>query len=394
MEHTLLERCKQPFRWARSWFWVLWNGYPARNLRVIGVTGTDGKTTTCWLIYSMLQQAGLNVGMITTVGIKYVVSGKEVRLENSLHVTNPDAKVVHRLLRTMMNAGVDYVILEVTSHRLAQMKTVGYNVSIGVLTNLTPEHLDYHGTMERYAAAKARLFRAVKFAVLNRDSDWFEYFRTACPSFTKILPYSKTSLRKIPECLEGEYNKYNIAAAETVAEIVGVPIEARTKAVAEFAGVPGRREEVKNSLGIRMVVDFAHTANGLQQLLQSLKKPHGKVLLVFGCTGERDKSKRPEMGKVAAQYADVVVVTADDPRSEDLGDIYAAIVSQVPHPEKTFIREDDRDAAIALAMSKAKRGDTVVAAGMGHEQTILIKGSEIKRSDRQAFEKALHRRME
>ncbi len=405
MQKSFTEQLKQPIRWLRSWGWVLINGYPAKRLTVIGVTGTDGKTTTCWLIYEMLKAAELSVGMITTVGIKYFLNGKETVMENALHVTNPDAKVVQAWFKKMADVGVKYVIMETTSHRLAQMKTVGYNTQIAVLTNLTREHLDYHGTMENYAGAKAKLFKNAKYAVLNKDSEWFEYFRKIS-NRAKIVEYSKTDLRDINSKLSGDYNKYNIAAAKAVAEIVGVSTNTVAKVVKDFSGVPGRKEEVKNKLGIKMIVDFAHTPNALQQLLVSLKEEtKGKIILVFGCTGERDKGKRPEMGVVAKKFADEVIVTADDPRSEDLGEIYKEITKDVPHPNPSpnistkshgyaagegdfkFLREDDRDKAIEMAVRMAKKGDTVVAAGMGHEQTMLIKGQEINRSDRAAFEK-------
>ncbi len=388
MQNSILEKIKQPFRWIRSWWCVLYNGYPAKRLKVIGVTGTDGKTTTCWLIYEIFKVAGYKVGMITTVGIKY----NDKVIDTGLHVTNPDAKVVQGLFKKMADEGIEVVIIEVTSHRLAQLKTMGYNTQVAVLTNLTREHLDYHGDMQRYAEAKARLFRRASYAVLNADDEWFEYFKAQIPvnNRQRIIDYAKTNIREISLALGGEYNKYNIGAAEAVAKIFDIKPGVVFDVVKNFSGVPGRRERVQNNLGIGMIVDFAHTPNGLEQLLKSLmaeKAPKAKLILVFGCTGERDKGKRPEMGLVAEKYADEIIVTADDPRGEDLGKIYSQIISKFESRNPKFIREDDRDKAIEMAVKMARRGDIVVAAGMGHEQTILIGKNENKRSDRVAFEK-------
>lgn len=392
MNHELWEKLKNPFRWLRSWFWVLYFGYPAKKLTVIAVTGTDGKTTTVNLIYEILRAAGYKVGMVSTVGAR--IGNKVVGLR--LHVTTPDEEVMQKLFKQMVDAGCTHAVIEVTSHRLAQYKTEGYNVKIAVLTNITHEHLDYHGTMEEYVAAKARLFRHVPFAVLNRDDPLFENLKFKISNLNsgganalranfkiQISNYSKTKLRDINPSLEGEYNKQNIAAAEAVAKILDVRSQIVEKVVRNFAGVPGRREEVKMGQKFRCIVDFAHTPNGLKNLLESLKGK-GRLILVFGCTGERDKDKRPIMGEIADKYADIVIVTTDDVRNESQDEIYKQIGS------KKAIREDDRDKAIMMAVKMAKPGDVVVAAGMGHEQTQLIGRVEIRRSDKEAFIMGIH----
>jgi len=352
-----LEKIKNPFRWVRSWFWVLYYGYPAKKLMVIAVTGTDGKTTVVNLIYEILRAAGFKAGMVSTVWAK--INDEVINM--GLHVTTPDEDVMQKLFKQMVGAGCTHAVIEVTSHRLAQYKTEGYNVKIGVLTNITHEHLDYHGTMEEYVAVKMRLFRNVEHAVLK---------------------YPKTRLKEISPALAGEYNKENIGAAEAVAKILKVekfvPLVVRS-----FSGVPGRREEIRLGQKFRCIVDFAHTPNGLKNLLESLKGK-GRLILVFGCTGERDKDKRPIMGEIADKYADVVIVTTDDVRNESQDEIYKQIGS------KKSIREDDRDKAIMMAVKMAKEGDVVVAAGMGHEQTQLIGKREIRRSDRGAFIMGIH----
>lgn len=328
---------------------------------MIAVTGTDGKTTVVNLIYEILKAAGIKAGMISTIGGKI----GDQPIEMGLHVTTPDEDVMQKLFKQMVDAGCTHAVIEVTSHRLAQNKTEGYNVKIAVLTNITHEHLDYHGTFEEYRRAKLKLFKGVKYAVLN---------------------YQRTRLKDINPALAGEYNKYNIGAAEAVAKILGIQYSVIGEVVKNFAGVPGRREEIKNNLGIKCIVDFAHTPNGLENLLKSLKG-RGKLILVFGCTGERDKVKRPIMGEIADKYADEVIVTTDDVRNEPQDKIYEQIVAGM---KRKPLREDDRDKAIEMAVKMAKPGDVVVAAGMGHEKTQLIGKREIRRSDREAFIMGIH----
>jgi len=371
----MIRRLKNVYHWFRSWFWVVYYGYPARNLTVIGVTGTDGKTTTTTLIYEILKAAGIKAGYVTTVN------------SGGLHVTNPDASVLQKLLRQMVDTGCTHVVLEVTSHGLDQNRVVGCNFKIGVLTNITHEHLDYHKTMEEYVAAKAKLFRNVKYAVLPN----FQFSSTnfQISSEAEIIKYSKTKNRDINPGLRGEYNKYNIAAAVAVAKIFKIQDSTINKTVKGFAGVPGRREEVKMGQKFRCIVDFAHTPNALEQLLVSLRREtKSKIILVFGCTGERDKEKRPVMGRIADKYADEVIVTTDDVRSESQDEIYEQIVSWMRRRPR---REDDRDRAIEMGVEMAKAGDIVVAAGMGHETTQLIGKTEVERSDKGAFEKAILR---
>lgn len=353
-----LEKLKNPFRWLRSWFWVLYYGYPAKKLTVIAVTGTDGKTTVVNLIYEILRAAGYKTGLVSTVWAKI----DDQVIDMGLHVTTPDEDVMQKLFRQMVDAGCTHAVIEVTSHRLAQYKTEGYNVKIAVLTNITHEHLDYHGTFEEYRKAKMKLFRNVEHAVLK---------------------YPKTRLKEISPALAGEYNKENIGAATVVAEILDIRSQIVEGVVKNFAGVPGRREEIKMGQKFRCIVDFAHTPNGLKSLLESLKG-RGRLILVFGCTGERDKEKRPIMGEIADKYADEVIVTTDDVRNDSQDEIYRQIAS------KKAIREDDRDKAIEMAVKMAKEGDIVVAAGMGHEKTQLIGKREIRRSDREAFIMGIH----
>ncbi len=385
-----MQQLKNIWHFFEAVFWVVYYRFPAQKLKTIGVTGTDGKTTTSFLIYEMLKAAGQSVGMITTVETKFWHKGKEVILPNVLHATTPGAAILQRVLATMLNQGVEVVVVETTSHALDQYRVWGCNFLIGVWTNLAHEHLDYHKTMERYASAKLRLFAGVRFAVLNKDDAWFDWFRTRILQ-AKIVEYGPFVGTAISQTLGGDYNRYNISAAAKVAELLGVDSEVISRVVKTFVGVPGRREEIKNSLGIRTIVDFAHTPQALEQLLGSLRMEvkKGKIILVFGCTGRRDFAKRPVMTSIAVKLADKVIITSDDAYDEPLDKIFADMTRGVDMAR--IEREDDRDVAILRAVKLAKKGDIVVATGMGHEQTQRIGEREIERSDKRAFEQAILR---
>ncbi len=368
----------------RSLFWVVYYGYPARKLTVIGVTGTDGKTTTSTLIYEILQAAGIKTGLITTVSARI---GDE-ELDTGLHTTNPDAKHLQPILKKMVEKGITHVVLEVTAHGLDQHRVLGCNFKIAVFTNISHEHLDDFGTMEKYAAAKAKLFRSVEYAVVNKDDehlDWILPPQLRGQDDTKVIEYGKAEIKEVSEPLKGEYNKYNIAASLAVAEVLGIKYQVSSMAIKNFGGVLGRREEVKNDKGFKVYVDFAHTPNGLKSILTQLRsETKKKLIVVFGCTGERDQTKRPIMGKIAADIADVVVVTSDDTRRESQDEIYEQIVSgikyQVSSMEKIH-KINDRREAIKFAIGMAKKGDIVLLAGKGHEKSINLGGVEHPWSD-------------
>lgn len=369
-----------------AWWWVGVFGYPAKRLTVVGVTGTDGKTTTSTLVYEMLRAAGHKTGLVTTVAAKI---GDET-MDMALHVTNPQPRVLQGLLRRMADGGCTHVVIEVTSHGLDQHRVEGCNFWVAILTNISHEHLDYHGTMEQYVAAKTKLFVGADYAVLNKDEGRAKEISGKCRG--KVVWYGKTGLKGVSRALSGEYNRYNIGAAAAAAKILGVQDDRIQRIVKEFRGVPGRREEVTLGQKFRAVVDFAHTPNALEQLLKSLKQETtGRVILVFGCTGERDRDKRPIMGTVAATLADVAIVTSDDVRGESQDEIYNDIVKGIQKQdlEDKVLKENDRDKAVGMAVKMARPGDIVAAAGMGHETTQLIGKTELRRSDREAFEKAI-----
>lgn len=365
-----------------SWWEVVKNGYPAGKLVVIGVTGTDGKTTTCHLIYEILRAVGKKVAMVSTVAA--YIGGEEI--DTGFHVTTPDAKFLQPFIKRVADAGMEYLVLEVTSHGLDQHRVVGCNFKIGVVTNITHEHLDYHKSFEKYRETKAKLILNAQYAILNRDDSSFEYLGKKARG--KVIAYGKANVKNVSPVLVGEYNQYNIGAAAAVAGILEIRNEITEEVVKEFGGVLGRREEIKLGQKFRAIVDFAHTPNALEQVLKSLKtqkRKNSRIILVFGCASERDVAKRPVMGKVAKKLADEVIVTAEDPRREDLGKIFTEITGG----ESGFVREDDRQKAIEMAVGMARSGDIVMATGKGHEKSMNIDGVEYPWSDLEAMKKAI-----
>lgn len=367
---------------------MVYYGFPAKKLRIIGVTGTDGKTTTSHLIYEMLKKAGKKVALISTVAA-YI---GDQELDTGFHVTNPDASLLQKLLRQIADRGFEFLVLEVTSHGLDQNRLVGIGIEIAVITNITHEHLDYHKNMDSYRMAKAKILSNAQCAILNADDPSFEYFSGRAGRLTKIIPFTKWPDSRRSLALAGDYNRYNIAAAVAVVKELGASIQ-ELDVIKNFAGVPGRMEEIKLGQPFRTIVDFAHTPNALEQVLSTLKKELGarsQLLVVFGCAGLRDHSKRPLMGRIAVKYADKVIITAEDPRTESLDDIYKDIIGSLSNEQCVMsIRVDDRQQAIQKAVSMAKKGDIVVVTGKGHEKSMCFGKTEYPWSDREALMNAI-----
>lgn len=386
-------------------------GFPHKELKIIGVTGTDGKTTTSNLIYSILNVGGKRTGLISTVGARI----GDNTYDTGLHTTSPEPFLLHRFLRLMVKKGCKYAILEVTSHGLDQCRFFGINFEISVLTNITHEHLDYHKSFENYVKVKAKLFNLSKKAILNRDDSSYEKIKKYIKKDIKIVPYSVFSitpkvLRTIKERFKGEfYNYSNATAAYAVVRELNIDNNTIVSAIKSFPGVPGRMEEIKNGRGFRVIVDFAHTPNALEQVLKVLRKQvhkRGKLIAVFGCAGGRDTEKRPLMGEISAKLADVSVFTAEDPRSEDVNKIIDQMVEGVKKVKEAaksyfndlnhhsirhlFIRIPERGEAISFVIRKiAKRGDTIVICGKGHEKSMAVGDKEYPWSDVKAAKRAL-----
>lgn len=372
----------------------LYYRFPSRKLKIIGVTGTEGKTTTVNLIGHILEGAGLPVALVSTVFARI----GDKKIDTGLHVTSPNSWTLQALLRQMVNKKIKYVVLEATSNGLDQFRFWGINFDIGVLTNITRDHLDYHGTFENYRRAKTRLFENSKLAVINKDDPSFDYLKARLQG-KKIISYGFDALAdftpekfKFTTQLPGKYNQYNCLAAIAVASQLKIDPEVIKKRIADFTGVEGRLEEIKAGQKFKVYVDFAHSPNSLEQVLKTLKtslKAKQRLITVFGSAGQRDKGKRPLMGKIAGQYADVVVLTTDDPRTERVVDICQQIAQGCQQVGCQPVIIEDRTQAIKYALSQAKAGDIVVLCGKGHEKSLAVGDKEIPWSDKKVAQTIL-----
>lgn len=379
----------------------LFHRFPSKKLKIIGVTGTDGKTTTVSLIYHLLKEAGYPVGMVSTVSAR---TGKD-EIDTGFHVTSPNPWLLQKLLGRMAKEGVGYLVLEVTSHGLDQFRLFGIDYELGVLTNISHEHLDYHKNLQNYQEAKARLFDRAKIAVLNADDESFNYFsQRVRKKGGRVISYGiRNKVDFSPQTfsfdsrLPGEHNRYNCLAAIAVASTLGVSSPAIRKALASFEGVVGRMEEIKEGQDFKVLVDFAHTPNALRQTLVTLRKtlPKGKrLIVVFGSAGLRDRKKRPLMGQVASQYADLAVITAEDPRTEKVEDICRQITGGFKESDGKSMIITNRQEAIEFAIENARAGDIVVVCGKGHEKSMCFGTKEYPWSDQEAAKKALRKSKE
>jgi len=415
-------------REAWAWLSAAWYGHPARKLCVIGVTGTDGKTTTVRLIGEILRAAGYRVGWISTVSA--FIGGEEI--DTGLHTTTPDALDVQHYLARMVGQGCEYAVIEATSHGLAQHRVTGCEFDVAVITNITHEHLDYHGTYEQYLGVKARLFSSLetsyrkrgieKVSVLNADDSSYDplegFAADRCysygiedpsdveaagiqftPSGTTFWAVTPSGAFGVDTPLVGRFNVYNILAAITVGVVQGVDFEAMQRGISAVRGVIGRMERIDLGQDFTAIIDFAHTPNALQRALETVRMmTQGKVTVVFGCAGERDREKRPLMGAIAGRLADRIVITAEDPRTEDVSDIIDQIgvgCEQAGRREGVDLwKVPDRAEAIATAIRMAKSGDLVIVTGKGHERSMCYGTTEHPWSDHEAVETALRTRLE
>jgi UDP-N-acetylmuramoyl-L-alanyl-D-glutamate--2,6-diaminopimelate ligase len=420
----------QDSRRALSWIAAAFHGWPGRQLVVLGVTGTDGKTTTANLIYSILRAAGIKAGLISTVNI---VIGRK-HLETGLHVTTPDAHEVQAYLAKMVAAGLSHAVLETTSHGWSQHRIDACAFDIGVVTNITHEHLDEHGSYENYRAAKARLLTSLEvtpakphgtppLAVLNRDDRSFEFLdrhtkvnrlsyglqdgadlmaigivdSSSGIGFTAVTGDMRVAIKAN---LIGPYNIHNCLAA-IGATVVGlrIPPETAAEGIRAMPGVEGRMERIDMGQAFVAVVDFAHTPNALRAALDAARRTLGsrthasRLIVVVGSAGLRDRAKRRMMAEAAAELADISVFTAEDPRTELLDGILAEMSegarSRGGREGETFWCIRDRGEAIRFAVRQASERDVVLACGKGHEQSMCFGDTEYPWDDRLAMRAAL-----
>ena len=392
-----------------------WHHFPSRSLTVIGITGTDGKSTTARLLHEILVAAGLQAGLLST--IKAVIGQTEEPL--ALHVTTPEAPVVQQYLRRMVEAGLTHCVLETTSHGLAQHRVTGINFDVAIVTNITHEHLDYHGDYAGYLAAKSRLFRmAHKTAVLNRDDQSYKalvkidkphqstYGIYQPANFTaQKIEYSAvetrfqivTSEESWPICtpLVGEFNVYNMLAAATAAYALGISPKAIQTGLQAVKKISGRMERINEGQSFLTIVDFAHTPNALEKAIAAARRmTTGRIITVFGSAGKRDVHKRRLMAEISARDADVTILTAEDPRTESLTDILETMAEGCRYytgvEGETFWRITDRGKAIYHALTLAGVEDLVLICGKGHEQSMCFGTVEYPWDDRQATKAALN----
>jgi UDP-N-acetylmuramoyl-L-alanyl-D-glutamate--2,6-diaminopimelate ligase len=370
--------------------------FPSKKLLLIGITGTDGKTTTANVIYQILKAAGKKVSLITSVNAQI----GERKFDTGFHVTTPDPTEDSKFLRMAVDQGSEYFVMEATSHGLDQNRLAFCNFNVGVLTNITHDHLDYHQTHDEYVKAKAKLFKKVKWAILNREDESFEKIKKFIdPSKTKIITYGLKAgdftIKKFPFTtpLPGEYNQHNCLAAAACCHTLGVSTETIKKVLKEVKPIIGRLEKIDYGQGFQVFIDFAHTPNALQNVLSYLKTilpPSGRLIAVFGSAGLRDRTKRPKMGETAARLADIIVLTAEDPRTEDVNQIINQIAEGCKRQKAKVHKIPDRQEAINFAVHKlAKKGDIVVITGKGHERSMCFGKIEYPWSDQQAVKQAL-----
>ncbi|KKP70297.1 hypothetical protein A2X44_01140 [candidate division CPR3 bacterium GWF2_35_18] len=421
-------------------------GFPWKKLKLIGVTGTDGKTTTVNLIYHFLKSSGFKVSMIST--IKAIIGNKE--FDTGFHVTTPDPWLIPQYMNKAVKAGSEYMVLEVTSHALDQHRMAGLKYDVGVLTNITHEHLDYHKTYDKYLQTKTKLLKSSKIAILNADDEPYNKLeslfekkrKTAVVSYgiekeadveaqnvvykkdstEFVLSFDKTNLKNrvehkkltkkklvkmnVVSSLIGDYNVSNMLAAMTACLSLDIEPRLFVTHAKSFKTLNGRLEDVKINSDFRVIVDFAHTPGAFSKVLPVVKNlvPKGKLIHIFGSAGLRDDTKRPLMGEMSGKFADVTIITAEDPRTERVEDIsvqieagcqksgmtYGDHTQKFSFKKKTYFKIPDRSAAIEFAITKlAVKGDIVLITGKGHEKSMCFGTTETPWSDFDAVKKIL-----
>ncbi len=379
------------------------NRFPAKNLTVIGVTGTNGKTSTCFMIHKMLTEAGYNTGLMTTVA--YGV-GEDIKPQVA-HMTTVSVPILNKRIKEMKAQGAEYLVLEVTSHALAQHRVWGIPFSIAVMTNVTHEHLDYHGSFENYRDAKRLLFKqtgrnryGLKVGIINGDDESAELFSNdiknpvlygikkgdikadkikLTPSGSRYRALAADKEYKIECHLPGSFNVSNSLAAVAVGRALGLSKDQIQKGIAALKSVEGRMERIDEGQDFDVIIDYAHTPDSFEKLFADLKPiVKGKLIAVFGSAGRRDEAKREVQGKIAGKYADEIIITEEDDRDMDgleiMNQIAEGAESSGKSREKDLFLVHDRAEAIAYAFNRAQSSDTVILLGKGHEKDILRNG--------------------
>ncbi len=385
-------------------------GYPSRELNMIGITGTNGKTSTTYFVEAVLSHIKRKAAVIGTVEIRIGGKKREIDFATS---TTPDTIELNQMLRIMADEGCDDVVMEVSSHSLELKKVKGINFKVGVFTNLTQDHLDFHKTMENYCAAKAKLFRMCEYGVINADDEWADKIteNASCSIMTysieKESDLQAKNIEYLPDrvhftvnikgkdvrfelMVPGKFSVYNALAAIGAMLSMGVDPEDIREGINGIKGVPGRIQSIRNNKGFNVIVDYAHTPDGLENIIKAVREfTKGRVITVFGCGGDRDKTKRPIMGKIVAELSDFAVVTSDNPRSEEPEEILKEIEVGVKPVTDRYIMLADRREAIKWAIDAAEKNDSIIIAGKGHENYQILKDKTIHFDDAEVAEEIL-----
>ena len=362
-----LQRLKNIFYLINALLANIWYGFPSRNITVIGITGTDGKTTTTHLIAHILKSCGKKVSYISTIFAK--IGEKEY--DTGFHVTTPNPWLIQKLIKEAVNNKDEYFILETTSHALDQNRVWGINYKIGVLTNVSHEHLDYHLSYEDYLKTKVKLLKKADVAFFNKDDRSYLYVKKMLKGRKKIIEYQKLSIIKKNFSNLEKFNQENFSAAYLVALNLGLRSEEVLKAIKTFKLPKGRFDLVYDK-DFKVIIDFAHTPNAFLKLLPEIRKKYlknkGRLIHVFGSAGLRDNTKRPLMGEISSRFADFIILTEEDYRTEDPNKICQEIASGIKNKNYQVII--DRKKAIEKALKMAKKGDVVIFTGKAHEKSL------------------------
>ena len=367
--------------------------FPNRQLTIVAITGTDGKTTTSTLTYNVLKAAGKKVALISTVA---AFKGED-KVDTGFHVTSPQPKLVYKFMRQMVDDGYTHLVLETTSHGAYQFRNWGITPQVAGLTNIDREHLDYHINYDEYVKAKLLVLDAAELSFINADDESYKKIRDLDRLTKTMKTYSKDDelpakvKRTIKEKFPQEYNQMNARLAYLIGKELDVSDDAACAGLKEFSGVPGRMEVVTEK-PVRVIVDFAHTPQALEAVLTAIRQEHpkGKLIAVFGCAGLRDTSKRPAMGKIGSELADLAIFTAEDPRTEDIWAIIRHMKESIVNTHAKVVSIADRKEAITAALLKyAKPGDTVGIFGKGHEESMCYGTIEYPWNDAAAVREIL-----
>ncbi|NCN44981.1 MAG: hypothetical protein AUK08_02910 [Candidatus Pacebacteria bacterium CG2_30_36_39] len=374
---------------------------PARKLKIIAITGTDGKTTSSTLLYHVLKNAGKKVALLSTVAA-YI--GDE-KIDTGFHVTSPDANSLQKFLAKMVKKDMEFLVLEFTSHGAYQNRLWGIKPTIVGVTNITQDHFDYHLNYQNYIEAKSLIIKKAPLVVLNQDDGSFHKIRKYLTEKNKVVSYSQEEPlpKKIREIVDQRflepYNQMNSRLVTKISLQLGLAQDEIAQGIKSFPGVEGRMQFVKNKRGLNIAIDFAHTPNALEEALKSLKKYMkvnkitGKLIAIYGCAGLRDALKRPMMGQVGLQYADLVVFTAEDPRTEDVWSIIRQMKEQLETGHNRIISIADRKEAIDFVINKlAKKGDLIGIFGKGPEKSMCYGTVEYPWDEEAVVKQALERK--